>query len=136
MPPSLLSQVTARPDGSNGCGDGVFAASLAFDKAVGRFIVTAICGDFLRPRILLATSTSESVVGFWNLYSAPADNIPTSWDCPDPTTWGYPDYAQVRRGCAAGCPAGEGGKDRFRPQRRAAIGAAKPAFIGYACCGL
>ena len=89
-------QVTAKADGSNGCDAGVFAASLAFDKQAGRFLIAAVCGDYQLPRVVLAVSGGGGVTGAWNLYSAPADNIPTSWKCPDPTTWGYPDYAQVR----------------------------------------
>jgi len=87
--------VTRREDGSNGCDYGVFAASVAYDKWVGRYMITAICDDTLFPRVLLAVSAVDSVTDYWNLYAAPAENELTSWQCANGER-AVPDYAQVR----------------------------------------
>jgi hypothetical protein len=65
-----------------------------YDKWVGRYVISAVCDDWLHPRILLAVSATDSVTGFWNLYSVPADNAGTSWKCANGRR-GYPDYTQV-----------------------------------------
>jgi hypothetical protein len=93
-------QVTKRADGSNGCDYGVFAATVAYDKWVGRYMIAAICDDTQFPRVLLAVSTSDSVTDYWNLYSAPAENEVTGKD-------------RGRRGSRAGGPAcGQAGAGR------------------------
>ncbi|KAI8465911.1 MAG: hypothetical protein J3K34DRAFT_524975 [Monoraphidium minutum] len=89
--------VTKRFDGSNGCDQGVFSAAVAYDKWVGRYMISAICADWLNPRILLGVSTVDSVTDYWTLYSAPADNEPTSWRCANGKR-AYPDYSQARGG--------------------------------------
>jgi hypothetical protein len=112
-PPAVPPQVTRTESGANGCDQGVFAAAVAYDKWVGRYLISAICDDYLAPKVLLAVSTSDSVTGYWALYSAPADNQPTSWKCPNGLR-AWPDYSQARGGgqswAAARNPAGrEGG---------------------------
>ena len=87
-------QVTKTGTGANGCDQGVFAMSAAYDKWVGRFMISAICDDWRNPKILLAVSASDSVTGYWNLYSVPAENQPTTWKCANGRR-GYPDYSQV-----------------------------------------
>ena len=48
-------------DGADGCDEGVFASALAYDKAAGRFLIAAICGDVALPKVLLAVSATTSV---------------------------------------------------------------------------
>ena len=86
--------VTKRGDGGNGCDQGVFAPALAYDKWVGRYLVAAICDDYLSPKVLLAVSTSGAATGYWALYSVPADNAPTSWRCANGAR-AWPDYAKL-----------------------------------------
>lgn len=86
--------VTKRGDGGNGCDQGVFAPALAYDRWVGRYLVAAICDDYLSPKVLLAVSTSGAATGYWALYSAPADNAPTSWRCANGAR-AWPDYAKL-----------------------------------------
>jgi hypothetical protein len=92
--PDFFYAVTSRSDGASGCDQGVFAAAAAYDKRVGRYLVSAICDDWLDPRIVLAVSASDSVTGYWNLYSAPADNVPTSWKCSNGER-ALPDFSQL-----------------------------------------
>ena len=67
-------KVTRRDDGANGCTYGVFSAAVAYDKWVGRYMISAICDDLLEPKILLAVSVVDSVTDYWSLYSVPARN--------------------------------------------------------------
>jgi hypothetical protein len=89
------AQVTKRDDGGNGCDQGIFAAAAAYDKFVGRYLMTAVCDDYLNPRILLAVSSLDGITDYWSLYSVPADNQPTTWKCSNGRR-AYPDYTQVR----------------------------------------
>lgn len=73
----------------------MFAASVAYDKWVGRYLISAICDDYLNPKILLAVSSADTVTAYWNLYSVPADNLPTTWSCSNGRR-AWPDYSQVR----------------------------------------
>lgn len=52
----------------------MFAASVAYDKWVGRYLVSAICDDTQLPRVLLAVSAVDSVTDYWSMFSAPAEN--------------------------------------------------------------
>jgi hypothetical protein len=52
------------------CDGGYITPSAAFDKAVGRFLLAAVCGGDAN-QILLAVSKSSSAVGGWWLYSLP-----------------------------------------------------------------
>jgi hypothetical protein len=72
----------------------VYAAAVAYDKWVGRYMISAICNDVLRPRILLAVSTVDSVTDYWTQYAVSADNTDTSWDCANGKR-AFPDYSQV-----------------------------------------
>lgn len=89
--------MTKNFDGSNGCDQGVFSLAAAYDKWVGRYLIAAICDDWLRPRVVLAVSATDSVTGYWNLYSAPAEHQGSSWKCSNGLR-AWPDYAQARPG--------------------------------------
>jgi hypothetical protein len=47
---------------------------VAYDKWVGRYMISAICDDVEFPYVLLAVSAVDSVTDYWNLYAVPATN--------------------------------------------------------------
>jgi hypothetical protein len=56
---------------ASSCDGGYVTPSAAYDKQVGRFIVTAVCGGDSN-QILLAVSQTSEATGRWWLYSFPA----------------------------------------------------------------
>ncbi|WIA21393.1 hypothetical protein OEZ85_000609 [Tetradesmus obliquus] len=54
------------------CSGGYFSPSATYDKLVGRFLLTAVCGGDAN-QILLAVSSTSSALGGWLLYSFAAE---------------------------------------------------------------
>ena len=121
--------MTKRIDGSNGCDLGVFSAAVAYDKWVGRYMISAICNDVLKPRILLAVSTVDSVTDYWTLYAVTADNSATSWDCANGFR-AFPDYSQARRAARQSASPGRKAAGVLRARGRRAGVASQPSLPG------
>jgi hypothetical protein len=68
---------------ASNCDGGYITPSAAYDKQVGRFLLTAVCGGDSN-QILLAVSQGADAAGGWWLYSFPAySTVDTPMECID-----------------------------------------------------
>jgi hypothetical protein len=75
------------------CRDGVYDAIPVYDKAVGRFLVTATCSG--KGAVLLAATATANPTGSWFLFTLVADAAGTALECTAPRETAVADSVRL-----------------------------------------
>jgi hypothetical protein len=75
------------------CRDGVYDAIPVYDKAVGRFLVTATCSG--KGAVLLAATATADPLGSWFLFTLVADAAGTAMGCTSPRETAVADSVRL-----------------------------------------
>ncbi|WIA35755.1 hypothetical protein OEZ86_004151 [Tetradesmus obliquus] len=81
------------PVGAANCRDGVYDAIPAYDKAVGRFLITATCSG--KGAVLLAVTATADPLGSWFLFTLVADAAGTAMECTSPRETAVADSVRL-----------------------------------------
>lgn len=73
--------------------DGVYDAIPVYDKALGRFLVTATCSG--KGAVLLAVTATADPTGGWFLFTLVADGAGTAMECTSPRETAIADSVRL-----------------------------------------